>query len=287
MTIGEAVRQTVAILAAGGVGPAAFEARQLAAACFGLPASRLPLEADAPAAPEAVERLGKLAARRTAGEPLQYLLGEWEFYGLPFAVGEGVLIPRPDTELLVDAALERLPANRPARVLELCAGSGCIAAAVAVHRPACRVTALEKSPAAFEYLAKNTHRLAAGRVRPVLGDLLEGPDELGDAAPFDLLLSNPPYIPAGDLPGLSREVQREPAMALDGGPDGLRFYRAICENWLSCLAPGGSLLVEIGAGQSAAVQAIFRQAGLREIAALPDIAGIERVIVGTLPDMPY
>ena len=168
MTIGEAVRQTAAELAAGGVGPAAFEARQLAAACFGLPASRIPLEADAPAAPEAVERLGKLAARRTAGEPLQYLMGEWEFYGLPFAVGEGVLITRPDTELLVDAALERLPANRPARVLELCAGSGCIAAAVAVHRPACRVTALEKSPAAFEYLAKNTHRLAAGRVRPCL-----------------------------------------------------------------------------------------------------------------------
>lgn len=287
MTIKEALRQAREQLARAGIEPAPFEARELAAACFGLSVSQLSLRGGEQAADDGLRELERLTARRAAGEPLQYLLGEWEFYGLPFYVGEGVLIPRPDTELLVDAALARLAAGRPSRILDLCAGSGCIAAAVTKNRPGCEAAALEKSPAALSYLRRNIRRIGVP-VRVVAGDLFDGPAVLGQpAARFDLILSNPPYIPAADLPGLDREVKREPVTALDGGADGLRFYRAICTLWLTCLRPGGSLLVEIGIGQSVQVQALFREAGLEEVEALPDLSGIDRVIVGTLPEMTY
>lgn len=287
MTIKEALLRTQERLARAGVEPATFEARQLAARCFGLSVSQLPLRGGDEASADGVRELEALTARRSAGEPLQYILGEWEFYGLPFYVGEGVLIPRPDTELLVDAALSRLPPAKPCRILDLCAGSGCIASAVTKNHPACRATALEKSPAAFSYLQRNVERNGVS-VRAVAGDLFDGPAALGSPEErFDLILSNPPYIPAAGLSVLQREVRREPAMALDGGADGLRFYRAICGLWLACLRPGGSLLVEVGIGQSAQVQAIFRGAGLEDVAALPDLNGIDRVIVGTLRHMPY
>ena len=213
-------------------------------------------------------------------------MGEWEFYGLPFCVGPGVLIPRPDTELLVDAALERLPAGKAAALLDLCAGSGCISIALAKNRPVCRVAALEKSPDALGYLRRNAQRNGVKGLSILEGDLLAGPGSL-PVASFDMIVSNPPYIPAADLAGLDVEVRGEPAMALDGGPDGLRFYRAICRDWLCCLQPGGSLLVEIGIGQSADVQALFWAAGLEGVEALPDLNGIDRVIVGTLPAIPY
>ncbi|MCI8359854.1 MAG: methyltransferase [Clostridiales bacterium] len=358
MTIKEAIGRTRDRLARAGVEPAAFEARQLASFCFDLPVSQLPLRGGEDAPGEGVRKLEELTARRRLGEPLQYILGEWEFYGLPFYVGEGVLIPRPDTELLVEAALARLPAGRPCRVLDLCAGSGCIAVAMTRNHSGCQAVALEKSPAAFSYLQRNIRRSGAA-VRAVAGDLFDGPAVLRQPvrpsnptvlmnppahhnatafddstalyapavleestalaesavleesvlekstvlkepavpressipkeppAPFDLILSNPPYIPAADLSALDREVGWEPSVALDGGADGLDFYRAICGLWLDCLRPGGSLLAEVGVGQSVQVQALFRRAGLENVTALPDLSGIDRVIVGTLSPLPY
>lgn len=283
MTIGDAVRWTRRKLTEAGVETAAFEARQLTAAAFSLSPDDLFLRGEDPAAAERVSRLEEMCDRRLAGEPLQYILGEWEFYGLPFYVGPGVLIPRPDTELLVERALEALPSSG-AEVLELCAGSGCISIALAKARPDCRFVALEKSPAAYRYLMQNMRRNGADNVTPVLGDLFEGPPALPSmVSSFACIVSNPPYIPSGELMELDREVQREPAMALDGGGDGLDFYRAICRLWLSSLRPGGCLLVEIGRGQEREVVDLLQEAGLENMRQYRDLNGIYRVIKGTLP----
>lgn len=238
-------------LRAAGIEAAAFEAAQLAA----LPDAALPA---------AVEK-------RIAGYPLQYILGEWEFYGLPFLVGEGVLIPRPDTEILVEQALRFLKDRPAARVLELCAGSGCISVAVAKHTDA-TVTAMEKFPQAFGYLQKN---IALNRVsvQAVQADLFDG-----FGGTFDLILANPPYIRTEALSALSREVRQEPPSALDGGADGLRFYRAIAGIYKENLAAGGRLLLEIGYDQRADVTAILVQAGYKNIACFRDYGGNDRVL---------
>lgn len=219
----------------------------------------------------------QLAERRIAGEPLQYLLGSWEFYGLPFAVGPGVLIPRADTECLVDAALQFLKGRPKARVADLCAGSGCVGAAIQKNAPHCRVTAVEYSSAAFAYLQKNLADLAV-QVQAVQADITQG-----GFGSYDLIVSNPPYICTNVLPTLQPEVQQEPAVALDGGADGLRFYRAILQHWLPCLCSGGALMVEIGYDQAAAVTDLFKAAGLAQVHTLQDYGKNDRVIVGTLP----
>lgn len=217
-----------------------------------------------------------LAQRRIAGEPLQYLLGEWEFYGLPVYVGPGVLIPRPDTECLVDHALAFLKGKPGAAVADLCAGSGCIGLAIAANAPDCTVTAVEYSGEAYTYLQKNIARLG-GRVQPVQADITAG-----GFGKYHLIVSNPPYIRSQVIPTLEREVQQEPKMALDGGADGLHFYRAILQHWLPCLQPGGALMVEIGYDQAQAVGDLFRAAGLQRVGVLRDLAQNQRVIYGTL-----
>ena len=218
-----------------------------------------------------------LATRRAKGEPLQYLLGEWEFYGLPFAVGPGVLIPRPDTEHLVDAALQFLK-NRPqAAVADLCAGSGCVGLAIQKNAPRCQVTLVEKSTEAYAYLQKNAAALAPQAQR-VQADILAG-----GFGQYDLIVSNPPYICEDLLPHLQIEVLYEPQMALNGGKDGLVFYRGILHHWLPCLQKGGSLMVEIGYDQAAAVTALFTDAGLTQVKTIQDYGKNDRVIIGTLP----
>lgn len=238
-------------LRAAGIEAAAFEAAQLCTLA----------EAQIPAAVE----------KRIAGVPLQYILGEWEFYGLTFYVGEGVLIPRPDTEILVEQALCFLKDRPGANVLELCAGSGCVAVTIAKYADAA-VTAVELSPQAFCYLQKNI-ALHSVPVQAVQGDLFAGV-----AGAFDLILANPPYIRTGELDALSREVKHEPMLALDGGSDGLRFYRAIAELYRDNLAAGGRLLLEIGYDQRAEVTAILAGAGYQNIICFRDYGGNDRVI---------
>ena len=205
--------------------------------------------------PEKERQFLEMLARREGGEPLQYILGKWPFYGREFSVGEGVLIPRPETEELVALASERMHAMHAQTVFDLCAGSGCIGLTLALEHPEAQVYLLEKYPSAFAYLQKNQADLKASNARIFKADIADFTPPDGKQA--DLLVSNPPYVESGQIPDLQREVQREPRTALDGGADGLAFYRLIAEKWLPYVRRGGEILLECGDGQGEAVAALF------------------------------
>lgn len=213
------------------------------------------------------------------GEPLQYLLGEWEFYGLPLAVGPGVLIPRADTETIVETCLLALaPVPDPA-IWDLCSGSGAIALALASRRPDARILAAELSEEALTYLRQNIAALAPDQVTAVQTDVLtQLPDGL-----CDLIVSNPPYITGADMQTLSPQVRREPELALYGGEDGLRFYRQLTHSCYDHLRPGGWLIFEIGYDQGESVPALLRQRGFDQVFCRNDLAGVPRCAGGRRP----
>ena len=213
------------------------------------------------------------------GEPLQYLLGEWEFYGLPLAVGPGVLIPRADTETIVETCLLALaPVPAPA-IWDLCSGSGAIALALASRRPDARILAAELSEEALPYLRQNIAALAPDQVTAVQTDVLtQLPDGL-----CDLIVSNPPYITGADMQTLSPQVRREPELALYGGEDGLRFYRQLTHSCYDHLRPGGWLIFEIGYDQGESVPALLRQRGFDQVFCRNDLAGVPRCAGGRRP----
>ena len=234
-------------------------------------------------APDPVEeKLAALVERRLAGEPVAYLIGEWEFYGLTLDVTPDVLIPRMDTEVLAERAiLLARAAGEGARVLDLCAGSGCVGLAVAANVPTCRVVLADVSEAALKICKGNVRRNELNaRVTCVQADALQKPDAaLWD---FDVIACNPPYIPTGDLAGLDVSVRDyEPRSALDGGADGLDFYRFIAARWSSALRLGGTLAFEVGIGQAPDVEQILIQNGFADIQTFQDTAGIWRVVEGT------
>lgn len=230
------------------------------------------------------EKAYEIARKRATHYPLQYLLGGWEFYGLYFHVGEGVLIPRSDTEVLVDAVLNAIrPMNAP-KIVDLCAGSGCIALTLAHERQDALVCGVEYSKAAMEYANKNAkyHQLTV----PVFhGDVCD-PKTLAQLTPMtyfqnvDVIVSNPPYLTDADMQNLQAEVAYEPEMALAGGEDGLYFYRRITALWGEVLKSGGLLFFEVGIHQAEAVGEILRENGFEAIELLPDLAGILRVVKG-------
>ncbi len=267
-----------------GVEAAALEAREIV--CFAAGKSREQFYRDRPlyASAQVEEQVAALLERRLGGEPVAYLIGEWEFYGLPLEIGRDVLIPRMDTEVLAERAILRArAAGAHARVLDLCAGSGCVGLAVAANAPECRVILAELSEGALQVAKGNIRRNGlTARMSCVRADALAPPvPALGE---FDVIASNPPYIPTGDLPGLDRSVRcYEPALALDGGEDGLDFYRAIAGQWGRALRPGGRLLFEVGQGQARAVAALMTQNGFQDLEIWRDTAGIERVVEGRLP----
>lgn len=248
----------------------------------GLTRTDYPLKKDLPYPPQERAEYLALLRRRAAGEPVQYILGEWDFMGLTFAVGPGVLIPRPETELLAETAIACLRGRQKPRVLELCGGSGCIAIAVAKALPQAEITVLELSGDAMSYLQKNIARHGVKNVTAVQGDALSPPPTI--AGRYDAILSNPPYIARGELPTLQREVRREPAMALDGGADGLDFYRGFNGIYPKMLTDGGLLLYEIGEEQGDAVAALLREAGLERVSVLRDLYGLPRDVLGYAPD---
>lgn len=255
-----------------------FEASCLLEHYSGMPRETLSLHYDEPL-PEAVRlKLEEAAKQRAEGRPLQYILGEWDFLTLTLEVGEGVLIPRPDTELLCESAAELLKGSAAPCLLDLCAGSGCVGLGIASLCPGAEVTAVELSDQALAFLKRNCAHYPAFRVTPVQADVLR--DSGRFRGPYEAIVSNPPYIPAKDLPTLMREVRHEPRVALDGG-DGLKFYRAILGLWINKLTPGGFCAVEVGIGQAETVAAMMEAAGLQEIQIRRDYGGIERVVTGT------
>ncbi len=254
---------------------AAFDARCLLEDLGSLPRGQA--ADDTPLTAEQETMLDNALAQRVAGRPLQYILGEWEFLTLTLKVGEGVLIPRPDTELLCEAAAERLKGVPHPRVLDLCAGSGCVGLGVASLKPDATVTAVELSDAALGYLRQNAARYPDYDVTVKQADVLT--DYTAFEGDYDAILSNPPYIPTADLATLQREVQHEPRMALDGTADGLAFYRVIAEHWCENLAENGFCAVEVGIGQAADVAALFTAAGLANTEILRDLGGVERVVI--------
>lgn len=262
----------------GAEGDTPMEAALLFRSVFGLGRQELLLRGGEAASPDLAGAFWELVRRRLAGEPLQYLLGEWEFYGLPFRVGPGVLIPRPETELLVDAALKAVAGIPSPVVLDLCSGSGCVPVAIACRRPDARVTGVELSPEAFRYFRENASLNGAGNVTPLLGDAFALPPEV--RGPFAAITANPPYIRRGELASLQAEVQREPVLALDGGEDGLDFYRRLPGLCLPLLAPGGVLLLEIGEDQGEAVAGLAAAAGFRQVEVRKDLSGLDRVVLG-------
>jgi release factor glutamine methyltransferase len=221
-----------------------------------------------------------LLEQRLCGEPIQYILGEQEFYGLPLKVTPAVLIPRPETELLVEAVLARLPKNQRLRIVDVGTGSGAIALAVAKHLPLAEVIAVDLSEAALTVARENAEKLSLyDRVRFMRSDLLA---ELDGEARFDAVLSNPPYIPESDRTSLHRQVREfEPGMALFAGFEGLDVYRRLIPAAARALKPGGLLTMEIGHGQRPALEALLH--GWSEIEALDDFQGIARVVMARTP----
>ena len=228
------------------------------------------------------KRVDDLVKRRLAGEPVAYIIGEWEFYGIPLDISRDVLIPRLDTEVLAERGiLKARESGEGARVLDLCAGSGCVGLAIAANAPQCRVVLGELSEGALRVCKQNVRRNELNaRVTCLSVDALEPPSStLWD---FDAIVCNPPYIPSGDIAGLDVSVKDfEPHMALDGGEDGLDFYRVIAPKWKSALRLGGTLFFEVGIGQAAAVEDILARSGYEDIKTTADTQGIWRVVEGT------
>jgi release factor glutamine methyltransferase len=229
-----------------------------------------------PAMPRIGPEMRALVERRRSGEPVQYITGEQEFYGLPFRVTPDVLIPRPETEHLVEKALGlAAEVDRP-RIIDVGTGSGAIAVALAHHLPNARITALDISPMALEIARENARRDAvADRIQFIESDLLTAvTDER-----FDMVVSNPPYVPTTDRDSLSVEVrEHEPGLALFAGEDGLDIYRRLIPEAFAVLVAGGYVLLEIGYGQSAAVAALLTESGFEKVEFVPDLQGIPRVV---------
>lgn len=277
MSVHEALDSAVDALTAAGVDEPRLDAELLLGDAMGSSRAALVAEPGAEVPPAAARRFGEMVRRRLRREPVAYILGRKGFRRLELAVGSRVLVPRPETELLVELALEL----RPARVLDVGTGSGAIALAVADELPGAEVTATDTSPAALEVARGNADRLGlAERVRFAEGTL---PDE-GNG--FDLILANLPYVAERDWPSLQPEVTKyEPREALLAGPDGLDAYRAFiprCSLLLSRYAEQkkGALAVEVGEGQASAVAELMRAAGFAEVETRRDLAGIERVVFG-------
>ena len=265
-----------------GIEAATLEARELV--CFGTGKSREELTRDGGlyASPELERQVRSLVDRHLAGEPVAYLIGEWEFYGLSLDISPDVLIPRPDTEVLAGQAIEYIQTLGECRVLDLCAGSGCIGLAVASQAPQARVVLGEYSDAALKVCRQNIRRNGlSGRVVPMQADAREKPERsLGE---FQCIVSNPPYIPRADIETLDASVKDyEPHLALDGGEDGLDFYQTISGKWKEALAPGGRLYFEVGIGQADSVLRIMRAQGFGDIQIVKDLHDIPRVVFGTL-----
>lgn len=285
MTLEETYRAGRRELMEAGIESPAFDAVCIFEKYFGLDRQGLILRGREEAGEEASRAFFGSIRERAAGRPLQYILGVWPFLDMELAVGEGVLAPREETELLVREGAARLRRELPGAgdgegllIADLCSGSGAVALGLAGEFPAASVRAVERFPAAYSYLTENIRRTGR-RVTPLSLDVLR-PESADAFSGLSLLAANPPYVTYEEIDGLQRELHHEPRSALDGGGDGLVFYRAIAAHWIPCLAPGGVCAVETGENQAAAVSGLFAQAGLTRIEVTKDFNGFDRVVTG-------
>ncbi len=214
--------------------------------------------------------------RRQGGEPLQYILGKWDFYDLTFKVGEGVLIPRPETEMLVDFALDKLKSADCPVIFDLCSGTGCVGLTIAKHLNKSKTFLFEKEDSALKYLKANVDNLKVQKTYCLKADIFDY--DLCGLPQCDMLVSNPPYICSNEIQGLQAEVLKEPHTALDGGTDGLDFYRCIAERWTKLVKKGGYIALECGEGQSQDIIKIF-EGKFSENKVLFDFNNIDRIVI--------
>lgn len=279
------LRDTAVALTAAGIDNVRFEARLLLSHAAGLSVEQLVARGRDAAPPAVAVTLRELTARRVRREPMAYILGEREFWGLPFKVSPAVLVPRPDSETVIETVLDLLPdRTRPLRILDLGLGSGCLLLTLLREYPQATGAGIDASEAALAVARANAEALeVAPRARLATGDWREAGwverliDQLG--GPFDLLVSNPPYIASATVAGLMPEVAaHEPRLALDGGPDGLAAYRTIAAGAPRLVARGGWMVVEGGEGQAPDIALLLSAAGLAPGRARKDLGGVERVV---------
>lgn len=281
-TIKKLIQWTAGYFRNHGVEEARLDAELLLGYVLGKPRIYLYTNYDQIMNKEELARYRELIRRRAAGYCTAVLIGEKEFMGIPFRVNEHVLVPRPDTEAWLEKVIQRFRNLPDISVLDLGTGSGALAVSFLYYCKEARGVAVDISEKALETAKTNGERAGiSDRVEFRRGDFL---DALREDERFDVILSNPPYIPSGDIDGLAEEVRREPRIALDGGPDGLKFYRALGEKAACFLRPGGLLAAEVGIGQAETVRTFFENGGLTDIEIIPDYGGVDRAVCGKRPD---
>lgn len=286
-TSAELLASAIATLGRGQAG-ARLDAEVLLAHALGAPRARLHAWPDARVAPSRAARYRELVARRADGEPVAYLTGLREFWSLTLEVTQETLIPRPETERLVEVALELIPDAEPFRLADLGTGSGAVAAAIASERRQCRVVATDLCPRALAVAARNIERLGLDNVSLRQGDWCDALKDAPGAAPgdrgdrFALIVSNPPYVARRDPHLASGDVRFEPRVALSAGDDGLDAIRRIAESAGAYMLPGAALVLEHGHDQGPAARDILRRHGYRNVRGYRDLAGNDRVVAGTL-----
>ena len=270
-------------LKAAGIPAAQLEAREILCYVTGKTREEFFRDLTLYASDETEARVKEMTARRLAGEPVAYIIGEWEFYGLSLDVSQEVLIPRMDTEVLAEQAiLAARAAGEDCRVLDLCAGSGCVGLAVAANSPNCKVVLADISEGALRVCRQNVRRCGLNNQVTCLSADAKLPP-LPALWDFDVIACNPPYIPTGDIEGLDPSVKNyEPLEALDGGVDGLDFYRSVASKWKGALRIGGRLIFEVGLDPAGQVALLLEQNGFEDIRYFKDTQGILRVVSGVL-----
>ena len=266
-----------------GIEAASLEARLIIAHASGKTMDLLLRDMGLYTSDSVAETVTEMVAKRLEGEPVAYITGNWEFYGMPITVTKDVLIPRNDTEVLVETAITALKGRKmDARIIDLCTGSGCIGCAIAKELPATHIVLSDNSRAALSVAKQNVLRNKLNpRVTCIELDALSSPPMM--LGSFDMLTCNPPYIPKADIEKLDSSVKDfEPLVALDGGEDGLMFYRAILEKWHNVVRIGGLMIFEVGIGQAEEVMELMRDSGLSNVGSVKDTQGIDRVVFGNV-----
>ena len=279
MTVNEIYQSGLKLLENNNIENSKFEAQSLLQKAFSLDRVGFIMHKTDKADENCSHNFLNFIEKRISGEPLQYILGEWSFMGFDFKVGRGVLIPRDDTEVVVNLCIDFLKNRTDKKTVDLCSGSGAIAVALDKISGA-KVTAVEIDETAFSYLETNVKGNNSS-VKPVMADALKICDTFADGG-LDLIVSNPPYIKSADIETLQKEVQLEPRLALDGGEDGCDFYREIVSRWSRKLKKGGALAFELGEGQADAVKALMTEQGFSDFKISLDFGGVQRAIIGTL-----